>query len=146
MKNLNMKRSKRLTGMVCISRSMIWMMPRTSTILSLRGRRSLLSTKMRKQPARMQVRRNFPRKKKPNSAGFMRKITRIFPSRATMTLFSDNPGLERMMQQKPAGRQVSEERPAPAPDSPCYDCGYGKGRRCVGICYKKLMGERRKTA
>ena len=26
---------------------MIWMMPRTSTILSLRGRRSLLSTKMR---------------------------------------------------------------------------------------------------
>lgn len=38
-----------------------------------------------------------------------------------MTLFSDNPGLERMMQQKPAGRQVSEERPAPAPDSPCYD-------------------------
>lgn len=28
-----------------------------------------------------------------------------------MTLFSDNPGLERMMQQKPAGRQVSEERP-----------------------------------
>ncbi|MFR1195612.1 MAG: hypothetical protein ACLSDK_05845 [Oscillospiraceae bacterium] len=51
-----------------------------------------------------------------------------------------------MMQQKPAGRQVSEERPAPAPDSPCYDCGYGKGRRCVGICYKKLMGERRKTA
>ena len=59
-----------------------------------------------------------------------------------MTLFSDNPGLERMMQQKPAGRQVSEERPAPAPDSPCYDCGYGKGRRCVGICYKKLMGEK----
>lgn len=39
-----------------------------------------------------------------------------------MTLFSDNPGLERMMQQKPAGR------------------------RCVGICYKKLMSERRKTA
>ena len=38
-----------------------------------------------------------------------------------MTLFSDNPRLERMMQQKPAGRQVSEERPAPAPDSPCYD-------------------------
>ena len=53
-----------------------------------------------------------------------------------MTVFSDNPGLERMMQQKPAGRQASEERPAPAPDSPCYDCGYGKGRRCVGICYK----------
>lgn len=63
-----------------------------------------------------------------------------------MTLFSDNPGLERMMQQKPAGRQASEERPAPAPDSPCYDCGYGKGRRCLGICYKKLMSERRKTA
>lgn len=61
-------------------------------------------------------------------------------------LVSDNPGLERMMQQKPAGRQASEERPAPAPDSPCYDCGYGKGRRCVGICYKKLMSERRKTA
>lgn len=63
-----------------------------------------------------------------------------------MTLFSNNPGLERMMWQKPAGRQVLEARPAPAPDSPCYGCAYGKGRRCVGICYKELLGERRKTA
>ena len=63
-----------------------------------------------------------------------------------MTLFSDKPGLERMMQQKPIGRRVSEERPALAPESPCYNCDYGRGRRCVGICYKKLMGERRKTA
>ncbi len=44
-----------------------------------------------------------------------------------MTLFSDNPGLERMMQQKPAGRQVSEERPAPAPDSPAMTVVMARG-------------------
>ncbi|MFQ9892947.1 MAG: hypothetical protein ACLRWH_07250 [Emergencia sp.] len=63
-----------------------------------------------------------------------------------MTLFSDNPKLEQMMRQKPTGRQVLEATPAPAPDSPCYQCSYGRGRRCVGICYKELMNGRRKTA
>lgn len=61
-----------------------------------------------------------------------------------MTLFSDNPGLERMMQQKPVSRQAAEPRPTPAANSPCHDCDYGRGRRCVGICYKKLMSDRRK--
>lgn len=73
-------------------------------------------------------------------------VVPVPPPVGVVTVDAGTDGLERMMQQKPAGRQVSEERPAPAPDSPCYDCGYGKGWRCVGICYKKLMSERRKTA
>ena len=49
-----------------------------------------------------------------------------------------NPGLERMMQQKPTGRRVPEP-PALPPDHPCYGCNYGMGRRCVGVCYKELL-------
>ena len=60
-----------------------------------------------------------------------------------MPLFSNNPGLERMMQQKPTGRRVPEP-PALPPDHPCYGCNYGVGRRCVGICYKELLSKRRK--
>ena len=40
-----------------------------------------------------------------------------------MPLFSNNPGLERMMQQKPTGRRVPEP-PALPPDHPCYGCNY----------------------
>lgn len=61
-----------------------------------------------------------------------------------MTLFSDNPRIERMIKQKPNGRQKPEKRPILSPESPCYHCGYGKGRRCVGICYKELLSTRRK--
>ena len=50
-----------------------------------------------------------------------------------MTLFSDNPKLEQMMRQKPTGRQVLEATPAPAPDSPCYQCSYGGGAALCGV-------------
>ncbi len=60
-----------------------------------------------------------------------------------MTLFSNKPGLERMMQQRPSGRQEPVS-PALPPDHPCYGCSYGMGRRCIGICYKQLLSERRK--
>lgn len=60
----------------------------------------------------------------------------------TMTLFSSNPGLERMMRQKPNGRR-EPELPALPPDHPCHGCSYGMGRRCIGICYKELLAERR---
>lgn len=60
-----------------------------------------------------------------------------------MTLFSNKPGLERMMQQRPSGRQEPVS-PALPPDQPCYGCSYGMGRRCIGICYKQLLSERRK--
>lgn len=63
-----------------------------------------------------------------------------------MTLFSDNPGLERMMTQKPMGGRGKRGNPATAQDSPCHDCSYGRGRRCVGICYEELMRGRRKTS
>ena len=56
--------------------------------------------------------------------------TRIWTVTA-MPLFSNRPGIERMMQQKPAG---GEE-----PEHPCHGCGYGRQRPCIGICYKELM-------
>ena len=62
-----------------------------------------------------------------------------------MTQFSNRPGLERMMKQKPSGRREPEP-PALSPDHPCYGCVYGMGRRCIGICYKELMAGRRKSA
>ena len=61
-----------------------------------------------------------------------------------MPLFSNNPGLERMMQQKPTGRRVPEP-PALPPDHPCYGCNYGMGRRCIGVCYKQLLKEEEET-
>ena len=27
-----------------------------------------------------------------------------------------------------------------------YGCAYGMGRRCIGVCYKELLAERRKHA
>ena len=65
------------------------------------------------------------------------------PDEDGMPLFSNNPGLERMMQQKPAGRRAPKP-PALPPDHPCYGCNYGMGRRCVGVCYKELLSKRRK--
>ena len=58
--------------------------------------------------------------------------------------FSDNPGLERMMRQKPRGGRGGRTTPFAAQDSPCHGCCYGRGRRCVGICYQELMKGRRK--
>lgn len=55
-----------------------------------------------------------------------------------MPLFSDRPGMERMMQQKPAGGK-EPETPALSPEHPCHGCGYGRQRPCIGICYKELM-------
>ena len=56
-----------------------------------------------------------------------------------MTLFSNNPELEKIMSQKPAKRKGPEKLSSLPSDSPCYGCPYGKGRHCVGICYKKLL-------
>lgn len=56
--------------------------------------------------------------------------TRIWTVTA-MPLFSNRPGMERMMQQKPAGGKE--------PEHPCHGCGYGRQRPCIGICYKELM-------
>ena len=61
-----------------------------------------------------------------------------------MPLFSNNPGLERMMQQKPTGRRGAGTSGAPARSS-CYGCNYGMGRRCIGVCYKQLLKGRRNT-
>ena len=62
-----------------------------------------------------------------------------------MALFSNRPGLERMMKQKPDGRREPEP-PALPSDHPCYGCAYGMGQRCIGVCYKELLAERRKHA
>ena len=55
-----------------------------------------------------------------------------------MPLFSNRPGMERMMQQKPAGGK-EPETPALPLEHPCHGCGYGRQRPCIGICYKELM-------
>ena len=60
-----------------------------------------------------------------------------------MTLFSNSRGLERMMQQKPIGQQPAETPDLP-PEHPCFGCGSGRDRRCVGICYKELLNEQKR--
>ena len=58
-----------------------------------------------------------------------------------MPLFSDRPGLERMMQQRPM-RQGAPEPPALPPEHPCFGCAYGIGPPCIGYCCKALLAER----
>lgn len=55
-----------------------------------------------------------------------------------MTVFTNNP-LERMMQQRPAGRRGPVEPDLP-PGHPCRGCSYSHGLPCVGLCYKELLG------
>ena len=52
-----------------------------------------------------------------------------------MPLFSNRPGMERMMQQKPAGGKEPETRLSRR-SIPRHGCGYGRQRPCIGICYK----------
>lgn len=52
-----------------------------------------------------------------------------------MICFTDSP-YEKMMTQKPAGRQEAPAPPALPPDHPCFGCPY---RPCMGVCYRKLM-------
>ena len=61
-----------------------------------------------------------------------------------MTLFSDNPGLERMMTQKPTGGRVRRGNPSAAQESPSPHSREGRGRRSVGSCYRDRMHGRRK--
>lgn len=62
-----------------------------------------------------------------------------------MALFSNRPGLERMMKQKPDGGGSRSHRLS-RPTTPAMGCAYGMGRRCIGVCYKELLAERRKHA
>lgn len=58
-----------------------------------------------------------------------------------MTWFTDSP-FEKMMTQKPHGRQRDDT--PPVPHSPaCNGCPYHKGQApCIGYCIKKLQAKK----
>lgn len=55
-----------------------------------------------------------------------------------MICFTDSP-YEKMMTQKPEGRQEAPAPPALPPDHPCFGCPYGRNTPCLGVCYRELL-------
>ena len=62
-----------------------------------------------------------------------------------MALFSNRPGLERMMKQKPDGRREPEP-PALPSDHPAMAVPMAWGGAAIGVCYKELLDRKEEHA